>query len=729
MRTTLATPRLRLHPGVPDSIDIEVVNTADVIEGVAVTVRGIEAAWVKISPPVVTMFPEGSARVTLTFDVPTTYPSGDSLVLVELVSLDDASRNASHDVWLTVDAVEAAELSLRPSLVVGGGRAELFAEIVNLGNVDTEFSVTAVEPTRALDCRVMPPTVLVPMGGAAAVRIIAEGKRPWFAQTLTRTLQVTATSPTLSLTEVARFNQKPRIARGVLTALILAAIIALWALIFLLVVQFLQSRDAATKAVPDSWNAGGAKDVPLERVAGTVTGRVTAASTGEGLARITIEAHRVVVDRNGVETTELSGSTATLDDGAYDLSALLPGNYRLLISGDGFAPVWYPAAPDPALAEIVRVAPVEVLPDHDVVIAGQPGVLAGQIAPPEGADPAVPATVTVTPLLAGSADTTTAPPPAVTDDAGNFRIEGLATPATYSVRVDRPGFQPQVTDVTLTGGEAAVLDTTNLTAAAGTITGVVTDGGSPMGGVTVTVRSGAIVQVSTTPTVGDVGVFRVESLPAPRTYVITFEREGFAGPTIALDLVGGQEVTGVEAVMIGGQGTVTGAVRDAAGNPLGGVAITVTGGTVKSTTTSLTAGSAAFATGSYTVSGLPTPGNYTVTFELPGYSTETLTVGFLTAGQRNGADVVMRPVNGSISGTATVAGTGTGGLTVELIDGLLTRTTQTATGPPGAFSFTDVVPGAYTLRFAGGGVQPFVAVVEVGVGEAVVRNADMVSLR
>ena len=96
-------------------------------------------------------------------------------------------------------------------------------------------------------------------------------------------------APNVELTGTASFQQKPRIARGLLTIAILAGIVALWATIFLLVVDALRSDAAPTKAVATNFNAGGTTDVPLEAIAGSMLGTVTAESNGQALERITVE--------------------------------------------------------------------------------------------------------------------------------------------------------------------------------------------------------------------------------------------------------------------------------------------------------------------------------------------------------------------------------------------------------------------------------------------------------
>jgi len=103
----------------------------------------------------------------------------------------------------------AADLPwVRMNMPATADPAEIQAEVHNTGNVTTEFAVAALEPTRVLDCEAEPPTVIVPPGQMRSVTIFAKGPRPWFSQTVARSLQITAASSNVTLEETARFNQR-----------------------------------------------------------------------------------------------------------------------------------------------------------------------------------------------------------------------------------------------------------------------------------------------------------------------------------------------------------------------------------------------------------------------------------------------------------------------------------------------------------------------------------------
>lgn len=727
MRTELRPLDVPVTPGDVTVIEIEVANTADVIDGVTARVEGIDPSWVQFPTPVLSLFPESTGILAVHVRFPPTTVVGDYLVVINVESTIDPTRRSTHDLWLRVDPVEAATMRLRPSVVTKGKRAVFTAIVANAGNVVTDFTMTAVDETRALDCSAQPLTLTVAPATEGEAEIAVEGRRPWFGQPVARTIVIGAQSTLVTLREVATFNQRPRIPRGLLTLAILAGIVALWASVFLFGVGLLRQGNDPAKAVATNFNSGGVQDVPLAAVAGTALGKVTAQSTGEGLALITVEAYRV---RSNGET-ELSGSAGTAEDGTYALASLLPGDYKLRFTAEGYDELWYPAAATEAEAGEIELEPTGEVDGIDVTLVGKPGSVVGVVELPQSATPGQVITVSITELAAQApvpGEPPVPPPvPVVQETTGPVAFEGLVTPATYRMRIEAEGFEPQEFDQTLTGGDAAVLNTVRLGAATGSITGTVrSSDGAPLGNVKVEITSGDITKEATTPTAGNVGTFLVDGLDTPRTYVLTFTREGFSSQTIALDLGAGEARAGVDATLTGGTGSISGLVTDVAGLPLGGVEVAVTRGDFTADTSTLTTAGAGAGVGSYTVNDLPTPGSFAVTFSLPGYVSETRSVGFMVPGLQSGISVTMRRADATIVGTVTGSGQPLVGASVELSDGETSRTTATASTPRGGYTFTGVVPGAYTLTVEAAGYPRRIILVQVVEGDALTRDVDLV---
>jgi Carboxypeptidase regulatory-like domain len=724
VRTELLSPDVPVTPGDVTVIEIEVGNTADVIDGVTARVEGVDPSWVHLPTPVLSLFPDSTGVMPVHIRFPRTTVVGDYLVVITIESTIDPARRSTHDLWLHVDPIEAATLRLRPSVVTKGTRATFGAIVANDGNAQTDFTMTAVDETRVLDTTVAPLTLTVPPATEREAEVVVTGKRPWFGQPVARTVTICAETPTLQLKALGTFNQRPRIPRGLLTMAILAGIIALWAFIFLFGVNLLRGADA-TKVVAVNFNEGGVQNVPLDAVAASALGKVTAASTGDGLPRITVEAYRVTANKGD----ELGASAGTADDGTYELAGLLPGSYKLRYTADGFDETWYPGVPTADQAGLVVLEPLEQKKDLDIALTGMPGRIQGNVALPDAAQPGQVMTVTLQAIPAPpedpSAPAPDPPPPVAQETTGAVSFDGLTTPGTYRITVQADGFEPQQFVQQLNGGADQVMNTVRLGAATGSLAGTVRDStGAPLGNVKVTVTSGDIKKEETTPTQGAVGSYQVDGLDTPRTYVVSFSKDGYSGQTIALDLAAGAARTGVDGVLVGGTGTITGTITGPDGQPLGGVQVVATKGDFTARTSTLTTGAA----GSYTVSGIPTPGNVAITFSLPGYLSETRLVGFLAPATVPNVSAQLKRATGTITGTVTGGGRPVAGATVDLTDGLTTRSTATASTPAGGYVFTDVAPGAYTLTITAPSLRRSIQLITVAAGDVLVRDVALAAL-
>lgn len=711
-----------MRPGAAVTIEVDVANTGSVIDGVTAWIEGVDPALVHLDTPSLSLFPEGTGVLQLTLRVPTTAPAGEHGLPVHVVSSVDPSVRTVHVVHLTVEPFSQAVMRVTPTAVTGGGRATVTVQITNTGNVQGDFLLFASEDTRAVECTVTPSTFTLAAGHTAHCTIALRGPRPWFGQTASRSLLVGADASGIELRERVTFNQKPRIARGLATVAMLAGIIALWATIFLVVVDLLRTQPAPTKLTATDFDRGGAQELPVALVAGSVTGKVTSAANGAGLPRAAVAAYRVKPDGS----TEASASAATADDGTYSLAGVLPGVYVLKVSAEGYPDTWYPTATDVAGAERLRVAPLATVADRDVVLAGKPASIVGAVETPqsEGATPTM--SVTVQRVLDTAAAATgaggTPPAPVVVQTTGDVNVPDLVAPATYRVTVESPGFEAQQVTLDVAAGETKVLNTVRLGAATGSIRGTVVDGaGAPLGNVSVVVRSGDLEVKTTTPTAGEVGSFVVPKLPTPATYVLTFTLPGFSSVTEALDLAAGEARTGVVARLIGGTGTVQGRVSGPTGAPLGGVTVTVARGAFSASASTLTTGDV----GGYTIANIPVPGAYTVTFSSPGLVSETRVVTFTVAGPITGVDATLRSSLASLSGTVTSNGAPIGGATVTLTDGRAPRSTATATRPAGAYAFADLAPGTYTVTVTAPNRPTRIVIVAVAEGQASTRDIEL----
>ena len=702
MRTALGTSHVAVEAGSTARVEIEVTNTSDVIDGIVAIVDGLNPEWVSTERPLVRLFPDTTDTVVIHIDVPRTCRAGDYLVNVHVVSAVDPLRESIHDFWLTVEPHTGLDLELRPSILRAGSRGTCWATVRNTGNCDLAISLHVDDPTREVDATIVEPERTLPYEHLAPVEIELRGRRPWFGEPAVRLLTVEARSGDVVVERPLTFSQRPRIPRGVLTALVLAAIITLWVLIFVYAIGALRAGGDPPKAVAGEI-ATGAENIELALIRGTVAGSVSASTTGEGIPSVTVEAFRIKQFPNvpgepapdPAVTLSPVASGGTDENGDYLLRTLIPGKYLLRFSASGYAEVWLPG--DLASGRSLAIAPLDPVRAQDVVMEGALASVQVQLDLPDGTDPSQ-LTARITPADGGSLSATSGL--VQTDGGGTCVIDaqalvtctGLPTPGEYLIAVSGPGFDGQRIPVDLSGGADTVVDTVQVAGELGDITGSVIDqDGAPLVGATVSVSSGQFVARVFTDRGGR---FVVDDLPTPADYVVDISLPGYVGRTIALPLAAGGSSSVPAQQLVGGVGSINGAVVDEAGNRLPGVQIELSGERSTAVTASLTDGDV----GSFSFRDLAVPGTYSIAFSLPGYLTETRLVTFEEAGLQPVGDVRMSTSFGRVEGSVVdPTGDPVAGAQVQLLDGLRTRTTTTSSGGIGSFGFSDVTPGSYTI--------------------------------
>lgn len=716
LRSAVLTPEVRLFPGVPAELRFEVANTGDVVDSVALEMPKVNRAWLSRPDEQVALFPSSTAELSVLLTVPESHPAGRYRLLAEIRSLANADEVEQHLVDVVVAGTVTAELQVRPLMVTGGRRAHLTATVVNGGNAEVDLSLSAEDPARALEFVIEPHYLTLGPGERAEISIDTVGRRPLFGTTLSHAVTVRAEGAGQELAAAATVVQKPWIPRGVATLAVLAAIITGWAVIFKVGVSQVTKPEEFGKQAPKALLIG-ETDLDASLVAGSVAGVVQTKSTGAGLPRVTVEAHRVLSGG-----PEIASSIATKEDGAFALEGLLPGRYLLRFSAPGYAPLWYPGTPDQGGAEEVRVEAEAAVGPLTMTLAGEAGRLSGVVAVGQAAGQAPEVTVrirrrdgdTLGPLLTETK----------ADATGAFEFPDLETPGAYQLVFAAPGYADRTIEETLAGGQDLIINTVALEAGKGSLNGTVTSAaGAPLGGVTVTATRGDTEVVTVTPTAGQIGVFQLVGLETPGTYVVTFSLEGYGTQTLALDLGPGENRANVNVTMTDGTGTASGTVLDASGRPLGGVTVTATSGEFTLSTQTLTGG----AVGSFSLAGLRAPATYTVTFTLDGFGSESRRLQLDTSQVVNGFDATMSPSVGAVEGAVKRSGQEVGGVTITVNDGRTARVTASASSPAGAFRVGNLAPGAYTVTFALPGRATQTVLVTVAAGQTARVDVDLVS--
>jgi len=759
---------VQADPGETVEVRIEVVNTGELIEGVTAHLIGLPDGQIAVEPQLLPLFPDAQGQITLSIGVPTDQPAGLHPLSIAVVSHGAGSPTQHVDVDLSVSARPNVLLTADPQTIRSKRAGRFVLTVHNSGNVALDTSLAARAEDKRTRTRFTAEEVHVPPGTAVPVILNVKGARLFTGSEIDRTVAValvarrahtipamdeTETGPELERDTLVRLRQKPIVSRGLLTSLILISIVLLWAAIFLLGLTRVLAGDPTTKTAPASFfpasatTDGSSSDDTVDGgsgdpsggaaapagvmpktgllpagVGGTISGVVTAKASLAPAGRITVQAYRR--GRDGLVQVSSAASQA---DGTYTLGGLFPTSYLLKFSADGYTPVWYPDAPAKGGADDVAVAAQGKTEGVDVVIKGKPASISGTIDPGASLNPV---TTTVVARLSGGSDTK--PVARTTTTGTSYVLANLPAPATYELSFTTDGYQTTKVLASVGGGQHREQPTVVLDAGTGQVGGTVTDGKSPLGNVTITTVVGGQEVTVITPTTGSVGAYSLDNLPTPGTYTLTFTSPEHGSRALVVDLDAGQSRTGVDVKLVAGTGSVVGTVRDAGGNPLGGVSVVVggalqVGGSVDTSTlpstTTLTTGDV----GSFSISGLAAPGDYTLTFVLDGYAPETVPVSLSSSGKPPSIKATLGTQLGGVTGTVLgPGGTPYVGATVTASNGLKSFvTTSTSAGGAlagGGYQFSGLQPGTYSVTVTAAGMQQQTGLVTVSPGSVGTQN-------
>ncbi|MEY2973811.1 MAG: hypothetical protein RIR49_231 [Actinomycetota bacterium] len=714
MRLSVDRTELELRPGSPARLTAEVHNTGDAAEMVGFSVDLPGTAWVTTGQPVVRVSRAETVFVSVDIHVGLDVVAGQHDLLLWVRSHLDPAVAVAQRIRVTVAPVPDARLVIAPSVVGGRTGAESSVTVANAGNTPLRMTLGTTDPAGEATGVVTPSVVDLPVGGSAEARLVVRAPARRVGIPIRRLVGVTASgeSPTgpVVVEQFLTFHHRPTVRRAVVAR----AVPALAVLIVLLLLVLVRPGGGTEvgKLVAPGFSAS------VDGVAvGGLAGRVVAEGDGSAVVGARVAAQRL----SGTATVVEIASVATDADGSFSFTALPAGSYRLVVGAPGFDE----RVIDPAGT---------VIPDTDLDIEaiGLSGRAARVSLPVEVADPAAVGSGEVSVTVVAVHDRDTSSVVGVALPIGGDRVDvvlsDLLAPAVHRVTISAPGHRERTLDVAVTAAGELDLPTVALTAEPASIAGRVIDTAAvPLGGVTVRATAGAVTVDTTTDAV--TGEYRLTDLPTPATYVVEFVADGYAVQTVAVDVAAGEERLAVNGSLLGATGSLTGVVRDADGEPIGSARVVVRGEGSVTTTATLTGAAASGGPGSYRVSGLAVPGTYTVTVTAPGFLGQTRSVTFVVASADSELDLALTRSTGSVSGTVVAGGTPVGGATVRIDDGRSARTVTSASNPPGAFGFTSLEPGSYTVRVSLAGYDDRVHLVRVGAGSVSSVTTDLGSAR
>ncbi|WP_370250082.1 hypothetical protein [Nocardioides sp.] len=227
------------------------------------------------------------------------------------------------------------------------------------------------------------------------------------------------------------------------------------------------------------------------------------------------------------------------------------------------------------------------------------------------------------------------------------------------------------------------------------------------------------------------GIWAFPEVPAPGYYLLTFSKVGFATQKYVIDSSRAESTQPLEIEMVPGEGALRGSVTGPRGL-LGGAEVTISDGVSTLTTSTASRGADR---GTWSVSGLETPGSYTVEVRSDGLATASALVSLPAQGSRV-VDLSLEAGTATLIGFAADAtGTtarqaararnGIGGISVVVTDtqgARFTTTSLTASEAgdelEGRFVVPGLRPGRYTATLSGAGFLTQTRRIDVRPGDA-----------
>lgn len=706
MRVDVTPGVVAVEPGSRTALAVSVYNDDTVIVAYRLRILGLDPAWVTIDENRLSLFPDAVGETNISLDIPHDAPAGVRRIGVEVTSLTEPAVTEIIEVETVIEAEPAARLQLEPTSVYGTRVGNFGVSATNEGNTPLDVRLVGDDPEDHLRFAFDPPRIQLAPGERQHVQVVARGRRPFIGSPAGRTFTIRAVDDERIAPAMGTLIQRAYIGRGALSALGLLAAVTVFAAVLTTSLGRVVDRSRAGEELMLEVLRGESDD-PVVENPGTVAGQVTLLTSGAPVSGVTVDLFAADASDRSLQ------STATDEAGTYTFGGLAEGDYRVRFRGAGFTELWHPAALAFDEATDVSVSAGQTTSGIDARLGGVPGSIAGQVL---GEDPAG-ATVTLripADAIDGVVDAVVKT--AVVDATGEFLLEDVPAPSSYVLGVDKPGFASEIRLVNIAAAEHIEGIEIALRTGDGSISGTVRTDAGPLGAARIVATAGDVQLTTASLTQDGVGTFTLRNVPTPATYTIQVSADGFTTETFAVSIGTGQQITGVDVVLRGGTGSVSGRVSVAGQGPVGGVTVTVSDGSQTFRSQTLSVG----VVGTYRVDDLPLPGTYTVTFSRDGLATQTRSIDLdaFGGGNRTGVDATLTPARGTIRGTVDDEdGIRLGGVSVTATSGDITRVTTSAHSPPGAYELRDLPPGTYTVTFQRPGSLPRAVLVALGAGE------------
>ena len=700
LRASINPDRTPAYAGIPVFATVNVANTADLVDAFEIRVLGVDRSWIQTSPTRLQLFPQTTGEIEVVIELPDDFPAGLRTLTIQIRSELKPDHPTLLTLTLDVDSRPRVNVQVHPTMISSGKSATFAVTVQNQGNNAVIARLTVDDPESVVECSFDRPEIDIPPGEQRNTPFRVKAKRPWAGAPAIRTLSIGVEGGLEGSEQMVTFVQTPRISRMLFSFIGLLIAASIFGIVFSKNLK--NVVDATTTDSKILEQAFGNADPAAGVEPGTITGKVVARSSKTGISGATVEIYLSEASTLPIR------SVATAPDGTFIIDNLGPGPFRIRAIAAGFDNRWYGDVSVFDNSPDIKVDPGVTKQAIDLLLGGQPASLKGAVVGGnvDGAD----VDLFVPSCLQTCSDQDAIFSAVSVDATGAFDFQSLPAPGSYTLRVRKVGSVTTQLSFELSGGESRSGVTVQLRNGDGSISGFINGPSGPLEAATITVTSPDQTSSTLSLTTGLIGSFSLPDLLTPSSYAVSISLSGYATKNLTVSLASGQKITDLNVQLAPSTGSISGLVRDSLGNPLGGIPITISDGAKAFSTTSVTVDDPStpnsIETGSFTVLGLPVPSVYTVTFGGGNFAPVVRNVALQPTNLNPSLLIDLTSSSGSVTGTVRDEDGNAGGVKVQISNGIINRSTTTASiCPPanseciGQYRIENVPSGVYTITF------------------------------
>ncbi len=655
---------VRAAAGAAGVLQVTVTNNAAGPREMAVLVVGVDQAWLPGPVRSRALAPGESETVEVRVTpavgtLPARYPMAVTVQALAPGAAASAEPSAVGECALVVNPRAQLQLEVAPQqcTLVRSQRIDVLLTNSGPAPVALDLATTA---SRGLEVRLRRRSVRVPAGGETRLKGRVVATRPrWFGVGQQHSWSLTATGPDVVRRMSGTVQQRAVLGPGWIKAVAVLAVLAVWVV-------------AAVVFIPRIADRFGSQEEDATTIAAEGEGGDDTASDGDGSG-----------SGSGDDRGSGDGPTVT-----QAKSAATPTGLQLngTITAEDPAGVTVTLEPTSLVDEEAQGAE-----NADDLVE-----LSGYGKTPREA------------LLLRAPDRVPSTRTATTPEDGTWSFPKVRAPGYYLITFSKLGYESQSYVIDSSAEDASDPLEVALEPGDGALSGVVSGPDGRVPAATVTISDGTNTITTSSASKGNTGAWSVDGLATPGDYVVEVSKFGLGTESRLVGLDAGGRATadlhlrtGVAAIV----GRISGTPPGGEPGGLGGISVTATDeqGQQRSTTTVTRSGQA----GSFKLSGLPSPGTYTVTLSGEGFQSQTSAIEFKEGDGRAELNETMVTSTGSVVGSVREKGDETHrlvGAGLTLSDGEhVYKTTSTSEDvdtvelEAGEFSFDGVEPGVYQL--------------------------------